>query len=128
VRFVDVFFPVGSPRRVFSPSVLLLGLLGDYDALCKMLCTVSAGNVCCSIKCNIKGVWYASVSTRVFAQNRRYLDASDPRRSALIRGEAEFRIAPTSRTREQAIFYGLYMDGERRSCHEPPRVGRKSCV
>jgi len=27
VRFVDVSFPVGSPRRVFYPSVLLLGLL-----------------------------------------------------------------------------------------------------
>ena len=107
VKFVDASYPVGSPRRVFSPSVMLLGVMGDYDALCHVMCTVSAGNVCCCIKCNIKGVWYASVSTRVFAQHRRYLDAGDPRRSALIRHEAEFRVAPKSRTREQAISYGM---------------------
>ena len=127
VRFVDVSYPVGSPRRVYSPTVMLLGLMGDYDALCHVLCTVSAGNVCCCIKCNINGVWYASVSTRVFAQHRRYLNTSDPRRSALIRGVIEFRIAPTSRTREQAISHGKRAE-ELRAAVDSGEWGAKAAV
>lgn len=78
VKVVDVSYPEGSERRVFSPSSMLLGTMGDYDAHCHMLCIVPAGSVCCCIKCNIQGVWYSSVGTRVFAQHRSYLDSHHP--------------------------------------------------
>jgi hypothetical protein len=105
-RVVDASYPEGSERRVFYPSAMLLGTMGDYDAHCHMLCMVPAGSICCCIKCNIQGVWYSSVGTRVFAQNRRYLDPDDPRRISLIRGCSESRDPPCTRTRGAAITHG----------------------
>ena len=109
-RVVDVSYPVGSPRRVFYPCAMLLGTMGDYDAHCHMLCIVPAGSVCCCIKCNIQGVWYASVGTRVFAQNRTYLDSQNPQRRAPIHGVMELRNPPTKRTRDEGITRGKEAD------------------
>jgi hypothetical protein len=106
VKVVDVSYPEGSERRVFSPSSMLLGTMGDYDAHSHMLCIVPAGSVCCCIKCNIQGVWYSSVGTRVFAQHRSYLDSHHPRRHALIHGLTELRDPPSTRTRDEAIARG----------------------
>jgi hypothetical protein len=106
LQIVDASYPAGSQRRLFSPSAMLLGTMGDYDAHGHMLCLVPAGSVCCCIKCNIKGVWYASVGTRVFAQHRRFLDSMDLRRNTTIRGFDEQRAGPRARTREQGITLG----------------------
>ena len=106
MTITDASYAVNAPQRTFTPSVMLLCTLGDFDAHTHLLCTVPAGSTCCCIKCNIKGEWYASISTRVFAQHRRYIDAKDPRRQEAWHGVTEQRGPPAPRTREQALSHG----------------------
>jgi hypothetical protein len=106
VNIIDASYPVGSPRRIFFLSAMLLGTIADYDAHCHTLCIVPAGSVRCCIKCNIEGVWYASVGVRAFGQSRRFLEPDDNCRHDRIHGLTELRAAPAVRTREQSIDRG----------------------
>ena len=106
IPVIDMSYPMGTPNRQFSPKVMLLGTMGDYAAHCMLVCIVGAGNTCCCIKCNIVGVQYASVNTRVFAQHRRYTDVNHPSRTDPRYGPQEAREPPPARARDQALHRG----------------------
>ena len=86
---LDMSYPALSAERRFRLKAMLLGVMGDYDALGQVLNIVGAGNTKCCIKCNIAGVHFASVNTRVFGQHRRYCEHDDSRRSYVRYGAQE---------------------------------------
>jgi hypothetical protein len=76
---------------------MLLGSIQDYDGLTKLLNIVPAGGVHCCTKCNVGGMYYASVSTRRFFEYHRYLPEDHPSRSG------DPRSAPTLRTPSETV-------------------------
>ena len=104
--FVDSSYSLDSNRRVFHPTAMLLGVIGDYDALSTVLCMVGATGRCSCLKCKIKGVRFASVNTRVVAQTRRYFPMRHPARNDPRYGGSEMRNEPRARTRQDSIKLG----------------------